>query len=71
MANFLELLKDIRSDDNMRDLPVILTMIEPFEDLITDCNNLLMSDYLIKPFDVFALSKILDKVIKTSGGESL
>ena len=29
-----------------------------------------MNDYLVKPFDVFTLSKILDKVIKTSGGES-
>ena len=69
--NGLELLKDIRSDENMRDLPVILTMIEPFDDLISDGKKLKMSDYLIKPFDVFMLSKKLDNVIKTTGGESL
>ena len=69
--NGLELLKQIRSDDNMRDLPVILTMIEPFDELISDGMKLKMNDYLVKPFDVFTLSKKLDNVIKTTGGESL
>ena len=69
--NGLELLKDIRTDDNMKALPVVLTMIEPFDDLITDAKKLGMNDYLVKPFDVFTLSKTLDKVIKTTGGESL
>ena len=69
--NGLELLKDIRTDDNMKDLPVVLTMIEPFEDLISDAKKLGMNDYLVKPFDVFTLSKTLDNVIKITGGESL
>ena len=69
--NGIELLKQIRSDDNMRDLPVILTMIEPFDELISDGNKMGMNDYLVKPFDVFTLSKKLDNVIKTTGGESL
>ena len=69
--NGLELLKDIRADDNMKDLPVILTMLEPFDELIYDGNKLGMNDYLVKPFDVFTLSKKLDNVIKTTGGESL
>jgi len=67
----LELLKDIRSNDNMKDLPVILTMLEPFDDLISNGKRLGMNDYLIKPFDVFTLSKTLDNVIKTTGGETL
>ena len=69
--NGLELLEDIRADDNMKDLPVVLTMIEPFDDLISDAKKLGMNDYLVKPFDVFTLSKTLDNVIKTTGGESL
>ena len=69
--NGLELLKDIRANDNMKDLPVILTMIEPFEDIINNAKKIGMNDYLVKPFDVFTLSKTLDKVIKTTGGESL
>ena len=69
--NGLELLKDIRADQNMKDLPVVLIMLEPLEELITDAKKLGMNDYLVKPFDVFTLSKTLDKVIKTTGGESL
>ena len=69
--NGLELLKDIRADDNMKDLPVILTMLEPYDDIISNAKILGVNDYLIKPFDVFTLSKTLDKVIKTTGGESL
>ena len=69
--NGLALLKDIRSDDNMKDLPVILTMIEPFDELISEGMKFRMNDYLVKPFDVFTLSKKLDNVIKSTGGESL
>ena len=69
--NGLDLLKDIRADGNMKDLPVVLTMLEPFDDLISDAKLHGMNDYLVKPFDVFTLSKTLDKVIKTTGGESL
>ena len=69
--NGLELLEDIRADDNMKDLPVVLTMLEPFEDLVSDAMKLGMNGYLVKPFDVFTLSKSLDKVIKITGGESL
>jgi two-component system chemotaxis response regulator CheY len=69
--NGLELLEDIRDDDNLKDLPVILTLIEPLEDLISAAKELGMNDYLIKPFDVFTLAKVLDKIIVTTGGESL
>ncbi|MED5482082.1 MAG: response regulator [SAR324 cluster bacterium] len=69
--NGLELLEDIRDDDNLKELPVILTMIEPLEELISTGVDLGMNDYLIKPFDVFTLAKVLEKVIVTEGGESL
>ena len=69
--NGLELLKDIRTDENMRDLPVILTMLEPFDDIIADGKKYRMDDYLVKPFDVFTLSKVLDKVVKLDVGEVL
>ena len=69
--NGLELLEDIRDDENLKDMPVILTMIEPLEELISTGTELGMNDYLIKPFDVFTLSKVLDKVIIAEGGKSL
>ena len=67
----LELLEDIRADDILKDIPVILTMIEPLDQIITEGEELGMTDYLVKPFDVFMLSKVLDKVIETELGESL
>ena len=65
--NGMELLEDIRADDNLKDLPVVLTMIEPLEELISKGEELGMNDYLVKPFDVFSLSKLLEKVIKIEG----
>ena len=69
--NGLELLKDIRANDNMKDLPVFLTVLEPFENLISDGKKLGMNDFLVKPFDVFTLSRKLDKVNNTTEGESI
>ena len=69
--NGLELLKEIRTHYNMKDLPVVLTILEPFADLISEAEKLGMNDYLIKPFDVFTLSRTLDNVIKITEGESL
>ena len=69
--NGLKLLSEIRADSNMKDLPVVLTMLEPFEDLISDGKKLGMNDFLVKPFDVFTLSKKLDNVINTTGGASI
>ena len=71
VKNGIDLLKEIRIDYNMKDLPVILTMLEPFENIISEGKKFGMNNYLIKPFDVFTLSKIIDSVIKTTGGESL
>ena len=67
----MEILEDIRADDILKDIPVILTMIEPLDKIIAEGEDLGMNDYLVKPFDVFTLSKVLDKVIETELGESL
>ena len=71
VKNGMDLLKDIREDDILKDIPVILTMIEPLEEIISVGKKLGMNDYLVKPFDVFMLSKVLDNVIETELGESL
>ena len=67
----MEILEDIRADDILKDILVILTMIEPLDKIITEGEDLGMNDYLVKPFDVFTLSKVIDKVIETELGESL
>ena len=67
----MEILENIRADDILKDIPVILTMIEPLDKIITEGEDLGMNDYLVKPFDVCTLSKVIDKVIETELGESL
>ena len=67
----MEILEDIRADDILKDIPVILTMIEPLDKIIAEGEDLGMNDYLVKPFDVFTLSKVIEKVIETELGESL
>jgi len=69
--NGLKLLEEIRSDDVLNNIPFVLTLIEPYEEIISAGKALGMNDYLIKPFDVFILSKILDKVLPSDSGESL
>ena len=69
--NGLKLLEDMHNDDVLNNIPVILTMIEPEELIISAAKELGMKDYLVKPFDVFTLSKVLDKVIQMEGGETL
>ena len=69
--NGIELLEDIRADNKLKDLPVVLIMIEAFEEMISEGKKLGMNGYLVKPFDVFSLSKLLDKVIEMEGAESL
>jgi len=69
--NGIELLEEIHNDDVLNNIPVVLTMIEPNDETISAAKALGMSDYIIKPFDVFTLSKVLDKILITEGGEAL
>ena len=69
--NGLKLLEEMYNDDVLNNIPVILTMIEPDELSINAAKEFGMKDYLIKPFDVFTLSKVLDKVIIIESGETL
>ena len=71
LKNGLELLEQIHSDDVLNNIPFILMLNEPYEDVISSANSIGMIDYLVKPFDVFTLSKVLDKVLPSDGGESL
>ena len=69
--NGLKLLEEIKNDDVLNNIPFVLTLIDPYEEIITAAKALGMNDYLIKPFDVFTLSKVLDKVLPSDAGESL
>jgi len=69
--NGLKLLEEIKKDDVLNNIPFVLTLIEPYDEIISAAKALGMNDYLIKPFDVFTLSKVLDNVLPSDAGESL
>ncbi len=71
LKNGLKLLENIRNDDVLNNIPFILMLIEPYEHIISQAKTLGMNDYIVKPFDVFTLSKVLDRVLPSDGGESL
>ena len=71
LKNGLKLLENIRNDDVLNNIPFILMLIEPYEHIISQAKKLGMNDYIVKPFDVFTLSKVLDKVLPSDSGESL
>lgn len=61
--NGLQLLSEIRDDTELSSMDVVLTMMEDHESIITEGEEKGMNGYIVKPFDVFSLSKVLDKVI--------
>ena len=71
LKNGLKLLENIRNDDVLNNIPFILMLIEPYEHIISEAKSLGLNDYIVKPFDVFTLSKVLDKVMPSDGGDSL
>ena len=71
IKNGLELLEQIRNDDVLNNIPFILMLIEPYEHIISSAKSMGVNEYLVKPFDVFTLSKVIDKVLPSDGGESL
>ncbi len=58
----LDLLRDIRNAGH-KELPVLLMMMEPFESILLEGEQLKMSGHIVKPFDAFALSKTLEQVM--------
>tara|TARA_Y100001970_G_C14098847_1_gene784309 strand:- start:106 stop:504 length:399 start_codon:yes stop_codon:yes gene_type:complete len=69
--NGIKLLEEIRNDDVLNNLPVIMMLIDDDDVIISAAKSLNVNDYLIKPFDVFTLSKSIDRVIPSDSGELL
>lgn len=60
----LELLKAIRSDDNLKSIPVIMVTAEALKDNIVAAAQAGVNDYVVKPFTAGALEEKLKKVLK-------
>lgn len=59
----LELLKAVRSDDNLKDIPVIMVTAEALKDNIVAAAQAGVNDYIVKPFTAATLEEKMKKVL--------
>jgi len=62
--NGFDLLRALRENPENEELDIVLTMMEDHEELVSQGEELGMTGHILKPFDVFSLSKYLDKMHK-------
>ena len=60
--NGIDLLKTLRENPENEGLDIVLTMMEENEELLDQGKELGMTGHILKPFDVFSLSKALDQM---------
>ena len=60
----LELLKAIRSDENLKSIPVIMVTAEALKDNIVAAAQAGVNDYIVKPFTAASLEEKIAKVLK-------
>lgn len=60
--NGFDVLREMRDFPETSDIDVVLTMMEAHETLINEGEELGMSGYIVKPFDISTLSKALDRI---------
>ncbi len=58
----LELLKAIRSDENLKDLPVLMVTAEALKENIIEAVKAGVSNYVVKPFTAETLQEKLQKI---------
>lgn len=59
----LDLLKAIRADENLKELPVLMVTAEAKRDQIVEAAQAGVSGYVIKPFTAETLKQKLDKIL--------
>ncbi|GMU68553.1 MAG: response regulator [Steroidobacteraceae bacterium] len=59
----LDLLKAIRADDSLKEIPVLMVTAEAKRDQIVAAAQAGVSGYVIKPFSAETLKKKLDKIL--------
>ena len=58
----LELLKEIRSDEGMKHIPVLMVTAEALQENIIAAIKAGVSNYIVKPFDAATMSDKIDKI---------
>jgi two-component system, chemotaxis family, chemotaxis protein CheY len=58
----LELIKEIRADDKLKDLPVLMVTAEALQENIIAAIKAGVSNYVVKPFDAATLAEKMEKI---------
>ncbi len=58
----LELLKNIRNDENLKDIPVLMVTAEALKENIIEAVKAGVSNYIIKPFTAETMQEKLEKI---------
>jgi len=58
----LDLLKSMRSDPNLKDIPVLMVTAEALQENIVAAAKAGVNDYVVKPFDAQTLRGKIDKI---------
>ena len=58
----LDLLKEIKSDDDLKDIPVLMVTAEALQENIVAAIKAGVSNYVIKPFDAATMAEKIDKI---------
>ena len=65
--NGLELLKAVRSDEDLKDIPFIMITAEVGKENVLEAINAGVSGYITKPFTLDTVSKRVKKIFKPEG----
>ena len=58
----LELLKEMKADDNLKDIPVLMVTAEALQENIIAAIKAGVSNYVVKPFDENTMREKIDKI---------
>ncbi|MBF0277690.1 MAG: chemotaxis response regulator CheY [SAR324 cluster bacterium] len=58
----MELLKEIRADENLKSLPVLMVTAEALQENIIAAVKAGVNNYIVKPFDAKTLSEKINKI---------
>ncbi len=61
----LELLKAVRADDELKELPFLMVTAEALKDNVVAAVKAGVSNYIVKPFTAEVLNEKIEKIVKT------
>ena len=63
----IELLKEVRADENLKSLPVLMVTAEQKKEQIVEAAQAGVNGYIVKPFTALILKEKLEKIFERIG----